>query len=110
MLRNSSTYLYLAVALGLFCYVAFIDKKIPGTKESEEAKTQLFNQLDPGDVTALEITNDHGLFYMKKTDGRWDIKKPVETPGDGATIDGILNQIAFTQPERIIDVDESSDS
>ncbi len=70
----------------------------------------MFNQLDPGDVTALEITNDHGLFYMKKTDGRWDIKKPVETPGDGATIDGIINQIAFTQPERVMEVDENSDS
>jgi hypothetical protein len=110
MFRNSSTYLYLAVALGLFCYVAFIDKKIPGTKEREEAQTQLFKQLDPNDVTAFEIHNDHGFFYLQKTDGRWEIKKPVETPGDGATIDGILNQIAFAQPERIIEVDDSSDT
>ena len=110
MFRNSSTYLYLAVALGLFCYVAFIDKKIPGTKDREEARTELFKQLDPNDVTALEIKNDHGFFYFQKTDGRWEIKKPVETPGDGATIDGILNQIAFTQPERVIEVDDSTDS
>jgi len=110
MFRNSSTYFYLAVALGLFCYVAFIDKKIPGTKDREEARTQLFKQLDPNDVSALEIKNDHGFFYFQKTDGRWEIKKPVETPGDGATIDGILNQIAFTQPERIIEVDDGSDA
>jgi hypothetical protein len=109
MFRNSSTYIYLAVMLGLFCYVFFIDKKIPGTKEREQARTELF-KFDPNDVTDLEIKNDHGYFYMKKTDGRWDIKKPVETPGDGETIDGILNQIAFAQPERVIDVDESSDS
>ena len=87
-----------AVALGVFCYVAFIDKKAPGTKELEDDKTQLFHDLDPNEVTTLEINNDHGLFYMTKTDGRWEIKKPVETPGDGATIDSILNQIAFTQP------------
>jgi hypothetical protein len=47
---------------------------------------------------------------MKKTDGRWDIKKPVETPGDGSTIDEIVSQILFSQPERIIDVDENSDT
>ncbi len=110
MFRNSSTYVYLAVALGLFCYVAFIDKNKPGTKEREDQKTELFHQLNPDEVTALEITNDHGLFYMKKTDGHWDIKKPVETPGDGATIDGIINQIAGSQPERVIDVDEGSDT
>jgi len=109
MFRNSSTYVLLAVALGLFCYVAFIDKKVPGTKDREEARTELFKNLDPNDVTAVEIKNDHDFFYLQKTDGRWEIKKPVETPGDGATIDGILNQIAFTQPERVIDVDDNSD-
>jgi hypothetical protein len=109
MFRNSSTWFYLAVALGLLCYVAFIDKKIPGTKEREDAETQLF-QLNPEDVNVLEITNDHGLFFLVKTDGRWEIKKPVETPGDGATIDGIVNQIAFTQPERLIEVDPGSES
>ena len=52
MLRNSSTYIYLAVAVGLFCYLTFIDKKIPGTKAREDAETQLFN-LNPDDVTGL---------------------------------------------------------
>ena len=110
MFRNSSTYIYLAVALGLMGYVFVIDKKNPGTKDREDAKAELFHQLNPDEVTALEITNDHGLFYMKKTDGRWEIKKPVETPGDGATLDGIVDQIAGTQPERVIDVDESSET
>ncbi len=65
MLRNSSTYIYLAVALGLFCYLTFIDKKIPGTKEREEAETQLF-ELNPDDVIGLEITNVHGFFIFQK--------------------------------------------
>ena len=38
MFRNSSTYFYLAVALGLFCYLVFIDKKIPGTKEQRGSR------------------------------------------------------------------------
>ena len=52
MFRNSSTYIYLAVAVGLFCYLTFIDKKIPGTKQREEGETELF-QLNPDDVTGL---------------------------------------------------------
>jgi len=108
MLRNSSTYIYLAVAVGLFCYLTFIDKKIPGTKEREDAETQLFN-LNPDDVTALEISNVHGFFFFQKVDGHWEIRTPVNTPADGATIDGIINQIAFAQPQRIIEVDGSSE-
>jgi hypothetical protein len=108
MFRNSSTYIYLAVAVGLFCYLTFIDKKIPGTKEREDAETQLFN-LNPDDVTALEINNVHGFFFFQKVDGHWEIRTPVNTPADGATIDGIINQIAFAQPQRVIEVDGSSD-
>jgi len=108
MFRNSSTYIYLAVAVGLFCYLTFIDKKIPGTKEREEAETELF-QLNPDDVTALEITNVHGFFYFQKIDNHWEIKKPVATPADGAAVDSVINQIAFAQPQRIIRVDGSSD-
>jgi hypothetical protein len=108
MFRNSSTYIYLAVAVGLFCYLTFIDKKIPGTKEREEAETQLFN-LNPDDVTGLEITNLYGTFIFQKINNHWEIKQPVNTPADGATVDGIINQIAFAQPQRIIQVDGSSD-
>jgi hypothetical protein len=108
MLRNSSTYIYLAVAVGLFCYLTFIDKKIPGTKEREDAETQLFN-LNPDDVTGLEITNVHGFFFFQKINNHWEIRKPVDTPADGATVDGVINQIAFAQPQRIIEVDGSSD-
>ena len=108
MFRNSSTYIYLAVALGLFCYLAFIDKKIPGTQERETAETQLF-QLNPDDVIGLEITNLHGLFIFQKINNHWEIKKPVNTPADGATVDSVVNQIAFAQPQRLIQVDGSSD-
>jgi len=109
MFRNSSTYIYAAVALGLFCYLVFIDKKIPGTKQREEDEAQLF-KLNPDDVTALEITNAHGFFFFQKTDNHWEIKTPVATPADGSTVDGVINQIAFAQPQRIIEVDGSSET
>ena len=109
MFRNSSTYIYLAVALGLFCYLTFIDKKIPGTKDREESATELF-KINPDDVTGLEITNVHGVFIFQKIDGHWEIKKPVNTLADGATVDGVINQIAFAQPLRVIEIDGSSET
>lgn len=106
MLRNSSTYIYLAVALGLVCYLAFIDKKIPGTKEREESKSELF-KFDQNDVTGLEINNVHGVFIFQKNNNHWEIKKPVNTLADNATMEQIVTQIADTQPQRVIPIDAS---
>lgn len=106
MLRNSSTYLYLALFLGLLCYLTFIDKNKPGTKDLEESENQLF-KIDTEEVTGLEITNVHGLFIFKKNGNHWEIEQPVKTVADGATIDGIISQIAFAQPQRTIKIDGS---
>lgn len=106
MLRNSSTIIYIAVALGLVCYLVFIDKKIPGTKAREDSETELF-KINPDEVTGLEISNVHGMFIFQKNNGHWEIRKPVDTPADGATVDGIINQISVAQPQRIIKVDGS---
>lgn len=106
MLRNSSTILYLAVFLGLLCYLTFIDKKVPGTRDQEESENQIF-KLDPEDVTGLEIKNVHGLFIFKKNNKHWEIQSPVDTLADSSTVQGVISQIAFAQPQRTIKVDGS---
>ncbi len=52
-MRYTSTYVYLAIALGIFCYLALVDKKIPGTDDRNKAEKELFS-FDPSDVTSLE--------------------------------------------------------
>ena len=80
MFRNSSTYIYLAVALGLFCYVTFIDKKIPGTKEREEAETQLFNVQSRRRHRRWKSPTSTAFSSSRKIDGHWEIKKPGQHP------------------------------
>jgi hypothetical protein len=91
----------LAVAVGVVCYLTFIDKKMPGTKEQEEAENQLFS-FNQDDVTGLEINNVHGVFIFKKKGDHWEIKAPVNTPADSATVEQVLNQISDAQPQRVI--------
>ena len=104
MARNSSTFIYLAVAIGLVCYVTLIDKKLPGTKEQEESENQLF-KYNVDDVTGLEITNVHGTFIFRKKDTHWEIKSPVKAPADSASVEEVINQIAYAQPQRVIHID-----
>jgi hypothetical protein len=109
MFRGHSTLIYFILALGLVCYVTFIDKKIPGTREQEEAENQLF-KFDQDDVTGLEITNVHGSFVFQKRGANWEITSPVDTPADTATIAEIIGQIAVTEPQRNIPIDASDAS
>jgi hypothetical protein len=104
MSRNRTTLIYLGLLLGLVCYLTFIDKKIPGTKEAEEAETELY-KLDPSDVTGLEVTNVHGTFIFQKDNGHWEIKSPVNTPADSSAVEEVINQIAYAQPLRTIKID-----
>jgi hypothetical protein len=104
MSRNRTTLIYLGLLLGLVCYLTFIDKKMPGTKEQEESETELY-KLDPGDVTGLEVTNVHGTFIFEKDNGHWEIKSPVNTPADTAAVEEVINQIAYAQPLRTIKID-----
>jgi hypothetical protein len=106
MFRGRSTLIYLTLALGLVCYLTFIDKKIPGTREQEESENQLF-KFDQDAVTGLEIGNVHGSFVFQKKDDHWEITSPVNTLADSPTIGEILSQIAYAQPQRTIPIDSS---
>lgn len=103
MFRNSSTYVYLALVIGLGCFL-FIDKKSPGTREQEEAESRLF-PFQSEDVTGLEINNVHGGFIFKKNNNSWEIKAPITALADTPTISGIIDQIVNAEPQRIIKMD-----
>jgi hypothetical protein len=106
MFRGRSTIIYLVIALGLVCYLTFIDKKIPGTQERLDADSQLF-KFDQNDVTGLEISTVKGSFTFQKKGDHWEITSPVNTLADDATIMEVLGQIAFAQPQRTIPLDGS---
>jgi hypothetical protein len=105
-MRGRSTLTLLVIALGLLCYLTFIDKKIPGTHDQEQADAELF-KFDENDVTGLEISNVHGAFALQKKGDHWEITSPVSTPADAATVQEILGQIAYAAPQRTIHLDGS---
>ncbi len=109
MFRGRSTLTLFVVALGLLCYLTFIDKKIPGTHEREEADAQLFT-FNQDDVTGMDISTVKGNFSFQKKGDHWEITSPVNTLADSATLDEIIGQIAYAQPQRTIPLDGSDQS
>jgi hypothetical protein len=106
MFRGRSTLTLFVIALGLVCYLTFIDKKIPGTLEREKADAQLFN-INQDDVTGMDISTVKGSFSFQKKGDHWEITSPVNTLADSATLDEIVGQIAYAQPQRTIPLDGS---
>jgi hypothetical protein len=104
MFRGRSTFVYLILALGMVCYLTFIDKKIPGTREQQESETQLY-KFDQEDVTGLEISNVHGTIVLQKKNDHWEITSPVNTLADTATVAEILGALAYAEPQRTIPLD-----
>jgi hypothetical protein len=106
MLRGRSTLTLAIIALGLVCYLTFIDKKIPGTHEREQADAQLFT-FNQDDVTGMDISTVKGNFSFQKKGDHWEITSPVNTLADSPTIEEIIGQIAYAQPQRTIPLDGS---
>jgi hypothetical protein len=104
MFRGRSTLVYLVLTLGMICFFTFIDKKLPGTREQEESETQLF-KFDQEDVTGLEISNVHGAFVFQKKNDHWEITSPVNTLADTATLSEVIGALAYTEPQRTIQLD-----
>ena len=109
MFRNRSTLIYLALALGLVCYLTFIDKKIPGTAQQEEADSQLFS-FDQQEVTGLEVTNIKGSFIFQKKNDHWEMTSPVATLADTPAIAEIISYISAAKPQRTIQIDPNDKS
>lgn len=101
MLRIRSTYLYLAVALGLFCYIYFIDFKFKSTDERAQAAGNLYD-FRADRITHLEITNSSGTTVLEKHDDRWKITKPVQAFPEAGVVQQVLGELEFIRSERII--------
>lgn len=103
MFRGRSTLIYLVLALGLFCYLTFVDKKYQGTEDRAKAQLHLLT-FAPDDVTGLEITNLHGTFNFQKKGDHWEITSPVSTLADSATMSEIIGMIDDAQPQRTMEM------
>lgn len=101
MFRIRTTYLYMAVALGLFCYIFFIDVKFKSTDAAARGAGLLYT-FDPNQVNWLQITNASGTIVLEKNDNRWKITKPVQAFPEAGVMQQILTELEFLRSQREI--------
>jgi hypothetical protein len=101
MLKMRPVFAYLAVFLGLFSYIYFVDQDRKSTAQQELASKKIV-EFDADTVTGLEITNARGSVAVEKHGGKWQIVKPIAVPADEAAVNQMLTEFEFSKAARVI--------
>jgi hypothetical protein len=91
---NSRTTLWLmAVALGLFGYIYFVELRQSDSGERAQQSAKLLPNFDPSKVTAIEITQSNGVVRAELTRDEWELTMPPY-PAQSTGIEALLNALA----------------
>jgi len=99
-MKGSKLLILAAIVVALGAWIYFYERKMPTTEEARQQADKVLPHLDRDQVTELSITNEHGHFELRKTDGDWRIVKPIEGPADEGAVSALLNQLVNLKAER----------
>ena len=101
--RATGILLLLAAALGAFVWLYEIEGE-EGRKEAADAEKRLFVGLDPEDVTWVELVTGEGTRVRAERDAAgWQIRQPLDFPGDAGAWDGIAAALTASTREAVFD-------
>jgi hypothetical protein len=92
----------LAVAVALVLFIALFERKLPTTDERREASQKVFDLQDT-DITGLELADGALQWALRKEDGKWRLKAPLDYPAEETAVSGILSALVTLRKERTLD-------
>jgi hypothetical protein len=92
------------LAVGLGCYVWFVDRKMPTTKEAEDKKGRLF-EIDRDKITAINIKTPEAKIDLKRDGANWRVEAPVKDRADSGTMSSLLTSIEILRSDATVDND-----
>jgi hypothetical protein len=99
---TKSIIIYTGLIAILGTYIFFIAKNEKSTTDALQTERNIFTDIPFSQITQAKLIAPTGTFNFTKSDNRWRITSPIDTPADSPTIDMILSEIEFTQSKRTI--------
>lgn len=96
------TLLLLAVAAGLVLFIALYERKLPTTDERRESAQQVFAFKDT-EIAGMDLADGDLRWTLRREDGKWRLKAPLDYPADDGTVSGILSALVTLRKERTLD-------
>jgi hypothetical protein len=105
MLKIRSAYVWMAVALALFCYLYFYDVKRVSTADQNRNAGKIFD-FTFGQISRVEIVSADETIVLQKQGELWKITKPIDAVADLDTTTKILQELAGARSMRVISYDK----
>jgi hypothetical protein len=98
-----STFVLLAILLGLLGYIYFYEMKRPGPAEQAVQKQKVFT-VEAEKIEEVQVKAASGdRTVLKKSNGVWSIVEPVATKADENEATGLVTNLASLEIQRVID-------
>src|SRR5215207_8927254 len=101
-MKLKHTIILVLVAVGLWAYVEFVDRKMPTTREREEKKGRLFD-FDRDKISAVSIKTPESKMELRREGNTWRLDEPVKDRADTSTMSSLLTSIELLRSESTID-------
>jgi hypothetical protein len=99
---NTRTTLFLIVLVTLVGGFVFWDHHKGTTTEKSEVKRKRILDLDPKDVTGIDLVRSNQTLVLERAGDNWDMKQPLATRADTSAVNSILDELEFAERMRTI--------
>ncbi len=101
-MRPLTTLILLALAAAAVGFIVFFEHKQPSSRERAESSRYVL-QIDPAEVTGVEITNAAGkVMLSRETGGAWRVTSPVKDRADAAGLGPVLELASAAEVDQRI--------
>lgn len=104
-----SNWFLVVAAAALVAYVWIAGHRDGVTVVSDRGATAVFDRIDPGQVTTIEILRSNSVLRVERTNGAWTLRLPVVAPAQSASVERWLATLGRLEPRRYVDAQELVD-
>jgi hypothetical protein len=99
---NARTTLFLILLVALVGGFVFWDHYKGTTTEKVEAKRKRILDLEPKDITGIDLVRSNQTLVLERAGDNWDMKQPLATRADASAVNSILDELEFAERIRTI--------
>lgn len=103
-MKTKNTLILFAVALGLFAFIFFFEKKTNSTRENMEQSKRVVT-VDVPAIDGIQIANNEGKIELRKDGPDWNLVAPLKDRADSLLVNQVLTNIDDLNVESSFVVD-----
>ncbi len=106
IMKGKSLVILACAVLVLGAFIWFFERHQPTSDEARTQAGRIFGGLDPDAVVAMDITNNHGVFSLRRDNEGWRLTNPIEGEADPTVVDAALQALVQLKRDRSLGSDE----